>query len=147
MHKLVILPQCLFSTIWSYCFSMPLASRARVYADINSHRAREYWDYESHVVEWGNQVSSTPLLMSKNFLLLSVSLLAVQVVAFCHSPNGDTKKGWDEAPLLNHFPVLKRQNNGEKPVHLKGIMSETISQDYYQKYVEKYSVGLSMTLF
>jgi hypothetical protein len=37
--------------------AMPLASRARVYADVNSHRQREYWDYESHVVEWGNQVS------------------------------------------------------------------------------------------
>jgi hypothetical protein len=36
---------------------MPLASRARVYADVNSHRQREYWDYESHVVEWGNQVA------------------------------------------------------------------------------------------
>ena len=34
---------------------MPLASRARVYADVNSHRQREYWDYESHIVEWGNQ--------------------------------------------------------------------------------------------
>eukprot|EP00095_Tigriopus_kingsejongensis_P007074 maker-scaffold912_size81766-snap-gene-0.15 protein:Tk07074 transcript:maker-scaffold912_size81766-snap-gene-0.15-mRNA-1 annotation:"hypothetical protein DAPPUDRAFT_223674" len=34
---------------------MPLASRARVYPDVNSHRPREYWDYESHVVEWGNQ--------------------------------------------------------------------------------------------
>merc|ERR1711978_669964 len=34
---------------------MPLARRARVYADVNSHRPREYWDYESHVVEWGNQ--------------------------------------------------------------------------------------------
>ena len=34
---------------------MPLASRARVYADVNSHRPREYWDYEAHVVEWGNQ--------------------------------------------------------------------------------------------
>ncbi|GIX90054.1 casein kinase II subunit alpha [Caerostris extrusa] len=40
------------------CFTsrvMPLPSRARVYADVNSHRPREYWDYESHVVEWGNQ--------------------------------------------------------------------------------------------
>lgn len=32
---------------------MPLASQARVYADVNLHRAREYWDYESHVIEWG----------------------------------------------------------------------------------------------
>lgn len=34
---------------------MPVPSRARVYADVNTHRAREYWDYESHVVTWGQQ--------------------------------------------------------------------------------------------
>jgi casein kinase II subunit alpha len=34
---------------------MPAASRARVYADVNTHKAREYWDYESHVVTWGQQ--------------------------------------------------------------------------------------------
>ncbi|UYV67289.1 CSNK2A2 [Cordylochernes scorpioides] len=34
---------------------MPLPSKARVYADVNAHRPRDYWDYESHVVEWGNQ--------------------------------------------------------------------------------------------
>ena len=39
----------------SHSHIMPLASRARVYADVNSHRPRDYWDYESHVVEWGNQ--------------------------------------------------------------------------------------------
>ena len=32
---------------------MPIASRARVYSDVNSHRPAEYWDYESHVIEWG----------------------------------------------------------------------------------------------
>lgn len=30
-------------------------SRTRVYADVNTHRPREYWDYESHVIEWGQQ--------------------------------------------------------------------------------------------
>eukprot|EP00898_Chlorokybus_atmophyticus_P006078 jgi/Chlat1/6471/Chrsp45S05977 len=30
-------------------------SRARVYADINVHRPREYWDYENVTVQWGNQ--------------------------------------------------------------------------------------------
>ncbi|OPJ77598.1 hypothetical protein AV530_008744 [Patagioenas fasciata monilis] len=35
--------------------SGPVPSRARVYADVNTQRPREYWDYESHVVEWGNQ--------------------------------------------------------------------------------------------
>ncbi|XP_056158173.1 casein kinase II subunit alpha isoform X2 [Lampris incognitus] len=35
--------------------SGPVPSRARVYPEVNTHRPREYWDYESHVVEWGNQ--------------------------------------------------------------------------------------------
>ncbi|XP_025032073.1 casein kinase II subunit alpha-like [Python bivittatus] len=35
--------------------SGPVPSRARVYTDVNTQRPREYWDYESHVVEWGNQ--------------------------------------------------------------------------------------------
>ena len=26
-----------------------------MYPDANAHKPREYWDYESHVVEWGNQ--------------------------------------------------------------------------------------------
>ncbi|XP_060867268.1 casein kinase II subunit alpha isoform X1 [Metopolophium dirhodum] len=34
---------------------MALPSRARVYADVNSHKPREYWDYESYTVEWGQQ--------------------------------------------------------------------------------------------
>jgi casein kinase II subunit alpha len=34
---------------------MATPSISRVYADINTHKPREYWDYESHMVEWGNQ--------------------------------------------------------------------------------------------
>lgn len=30
-------------------------NRARVYADVNTHRPREFWDYEAHVIEWGQQ--------------------------------------------------------------------------------------------
>ncbi|KAI5143201.1 Casein Kinase Ii Subunit Alpha' [Manis pentadactyla] len=30
-------------------------SRARVYAEVNSLRSREYWDYEAYVPSWGNQ--------------------------------------------------------------------------------------------
>ena len=33
---------------------MPLPSRARVYSDVNSHRPRDYWEYETHTIEWGN---------------------------------------------------------------------------------------------
>lgn len=32
---------------------MALPSRARVYTDVNSHKSRDYWDYESYVVDWG----------------------------------------------------------------------------------------------
>uniref|UniRef100_A0A673L658 non-specific serine/threonine protein kinase n=1 Tax=Sinocyclocheilus rhinocerous TaxID=307959 RepID=A0A673L658_9TELE len=35
--------------------SGPVASRARVYTEVNTQRPREYWDFESHVIEWGNQ--------------------------------------------------------------------------------------------
>ena len=28
-------------------------SLARVYMDVNTHKPREYWDYESHPIEWG----------------------------------------------------------------------------------------------
>ncbi|XP_021284610.1 casein kinase II subunit alpha-2-like isoform X1 [Herrania umbratica] len=30
-------------------------SRARVYANVNVHRPRDYWDYESLTVQWGDQ--------------------------------------------------------------------------------------------
>lgn len=33
---------------------MPIPSRARVYADVNVNKPREYWDYECHQIEWGN---------------------------------------------------------------------------------------------
>ncbi|KAL1123016.1 hypothetical protein AAG570_002104 [Ranatra chinensis] len=33
---------------------MALHSRARVYADANTQKPREYWDYESYIVTWGS---------------------------------------------------------------------------------------------
>lgn len=33
--------------------AMAVPSRSRVYSDVNSHKPREYWDYESYVVDWG----------------------------------------------------------------------------------------------
>uniref|UniRef100_A0A8C9U3I4 non-specific serine/threonine protein kinase n=1 Tax=Scleropages formosus TaxID=113540 RepID=A0A8C9U3I4_SCLFO len=30
-------------------------SRSRVYADVNTLKSREYWDYEAHVPNWSNQ--------------------------------------------------------------------------------------------
>lgn len=34
---------------------MAVPSRARVYADVNSQKPTEYWNYEGFVVDWGNQ--------------------------------------------------------------------------------------------
>eukprot|EP00761_Pharyngomonas_kirbyi_P012989 gb/GECH01013016.1/.p1 GENE.gb/GECH01013016.1/~~gb/GECH01013016.1/.p1 ORF type:complete len:328 (+),score=63.57 gb/GECH01013016.1/:1-984(+) len=34
---------------------MVVESRARVYTDINIHAPKDYWDYESVTVEWGDQ--------------------------------------------------------------------------------------------
>ena len=28
-------------------------SYARVYMDVNTHKPRDYWDYESHPIDWG----------------------------------------------------------------------------------------------
>ena len=32
-----------------------VVSKARVYTDVNVNRPREYWDYESLTVNWGEQ--------------------------------------------------------------------------------------------
>jgi len=32
-----------------------IACRCRVYADVNVHRPRDYWDYEALTVNWGDQ--------------------------------------------------------------------------------------------
>lgn len=47
--------QYLFTTSIKYSSNMALPSRARVYADVNSQKPREYWDYDSYVVDWGQQ--------------------------------------------------------------------------------------------
>uniref|UniRef100_A0AAR2KEA6 non-specific serine/threonine protein kinase n=1 Tax=Pygocentrus nattereri TaxID=42514 RepID=A0AAR2KEA6_PYGNA len=33
----------------------PAASKARVYADVNTLKSKDYWDYEAHVPSWSNQ--------------------------------------------------------------------------------------------
>lgn len=42
------------SNINSKSNKMPLASKARVYYDINMSKPREYWDYENSIIEWGS---------------------------------------------------------------------------------------------
>jgi casein kinase II subunit alpha len=33
---------------------VPIPSKSKVYAEVNPQKPREYWDYESHVIEWGD---------------------------------------------------------------------------------------------
>jgi len=47
---------------------MPVPSRARVYADVNTHRTRDYWDYESHVVTWGWVSTTEPAWLCLRFV-------------------------------------------------------------------------------
>lgn len=39
----------------AYNINMAVASRAKIYTDVNSHKPREYWDYESFIVDWCQQ--------------------------------------------------------------------------------------------
>jgi casein kinase II subunit alpha len=50
-----LLTQNLQSTFTTTSSSSIINSMARVYADVNVKRPREYWDYESLVVNWGHQ--------------------------------------------------------------------------------------------
>ena len=36
-------------------FAANIVSVNRVYADVNVHRPRDYWDYEALTVNWGDQ--------------------------------------------------------------------------------------------
>ncbi|RYR11180.1 hypothetical protein Ahy_B05g079656 isoform H [Arachis hypogaea] len=49
-----ILPPSPFTTVQPYS-ERPAMSKARVYTDINVLRPKEYWDYESLNVQWGDQ--------------------------------------------------------------------------------------------
>ena len=40
---------------------MATGSRAKVYADVNVHKPREYWDYENLTIHWGCAPLAPPL--------------------------------------------------------------------------------------
>jgi hypothetical protein len=48
-HWIPLLAVSSDQTTWRSCFL------SRVYADVNVHRPREYWDYEALTVNWGDQ--------------------------------------------------------------------------------------------
>ena len=35
------------------CFSVT-NSKAKVYANVNGQKPREYWDYDNYMIEWNN---------------------------------------------------------------------------------------------
>ena len=38
-----------------YFSAMQVQSKARIYADVNLNKPREYWDYENYTINWGDQ--------------------------------------------------------------------------------------------
>lgn len=45
---------------------MALPSRARVYADVNALKSRDYWDYESYTVNWGYEAFTFDALIHQS---------------------------------------------------------------------------------
>ena len=56
-----------------------------------SCRPREYWDYEAHVVEWGNQVRKDNLVEQQQMMSIegsSSNCDSVEVVEHCRTAEG-----------------------------------------------------------
>lgn len=53
LHPSVVLPETMSQKIGKAVRRPGAASKARVYADVNVIRPKEYWDYESLTVQWG----------------------------------------------------------------------------------------------
>lgn len=60
---------------------MPAPSKARVYADVNAQKPRDYWDYEAHVVKW--RYAAVYSTFWALFLLLLLLLLFLLLVFIC----------------------------------------------------------------
>lgn len=43
----------------------PVSSKARVYADANTVKSKEYWDYEAHVPSWRYSDDSVNAILEK----------------------------------------------------------------------------------
>ena len=49
---LCFLMLCICFCSLSYIYFSSSQSKAKVYAEVNSQKAKEYWDYDSHIIEW-----------------------------------------------------------------------------------------------
>ncbi len=62
---------------------MATGSRAKVYADVNVHKPREYWDYENLTIHWGCAPLAPPL--PQRSASLSASTTVLNQLAVCSS--------------------------------------------------------------
>jgi len=129
---------------------MATPSQSRVYADANAHKPREYWDYESHIVEWGNQddyqivrklgrgkysevfegintVNSEKIvikILKVNFFLLLFSLFLLLIIIFIIYQPVKKKK------IKREIKILQNLRNGPNIITLYDIVKDPIVRIY-----------------
>uniref|UniRef100_A0A8C7C7H3 non-specific serine/threonine protein kinase n=1 Tax=Oncorhynchus kisutch TaxID=8019 RepID=A0A8C7C7H3_ONCKI len=106
----------------------PVQSRARVYTDVNTHRPREYWDYESHVVEWGNQDDFQLVRKlgrgkySEVFEAINITNNEKVVVKIL--------KPVKKKKIKREIKILENLRGGPNIISLKDIVKDPVALDY-----------------
>nr|XP_027204930.1 casein kinase II subunit alpha-like [Dermatophagoides pteronyssinus] len=105
---------------------MPLPSRARVYADVNLHRPREYWDYETHQVEWSEQ-DDYQLVRKLGRGKYSEVFEAINV-----ANNGrcvvKILKPVKKKKIKREIKILENLRDGPNIITLKAVVKDTLSR-------------------
>uniref|UniRef100_A0A8C4IG19 non-specific serine/threonine protein kinase n=1 Tax=Dicentrarchus labrax TaxID=13489 RepID=A0A8C4IG19_DICLA len=104
--------------------SGPVPSRARVYTEVNTHRPREYWDYESHVVEWGGEDSqgkSIQRLKTGSSQWLCLNNLTNSASLFSLQPVKKKK-------IKREIKILENLRGGPNIISLIDIVKDPVSR-------------------
>ncbi|XP_075586733.1 casein kinase II subunit alpha isoform X1 [Dermatophagoides farinae] len=105
---------------------MPLPSRARVYSDVNIHRPREYWDYETHQVEWSEQ-DDYQLVRKLGRGKYSEVFEAINV-----TNNGrcvvKILKPVKKKKIKREIKILENLRDGPNIITLKAVVKDTLSR-------------------
>jgi len=110
---------------------MPLASKARVYADANTRRPKQYWDYESHMVEWGNQ-DDFQLVRKLGRGKYSEVFEAIDI----KQPTGSsemwcvvkTLKPVKKKKIRREIKILENLRGGTNIINLQGVVKDPVSR-------------------
>uniref|UniRef100_A0A8C8K2T9 non-specific serine/threonine protein kinase n=1 Tax=Oncorhynchus tshawytscha TaxID=74940 RepID=A0A8C8K2T9_ONCTS len=108
----------------------PVQSRARVYTDVNTHRPREYWDYESHVfnfnyLEWYDFQLVRKLgrgKYSEVFEAINITNNEKVVVKIL--------KPVKKKKIKREIKILENLRGGPNIISLKDIVKDPVALDY-----------------